>query len=105
MYFIQIAVAAISPDEVESFDQACDVIHTINSDKFVSKDQLLLITKLPHEKALFNCQLKMSLLRLKNDPIFSMLDVDQEELGENYRVLETDGNPEVSVTYYILFDE
>lgn len=96
----KISVAAVSPDEVESFDQVCDVIHTINSDKFVSKEQLLLIAKLPHEEALFNCQLKKALLRLKNDPIFSMLDIDQEVLGEYYGVVQTDGNPEVSVTYY-----
>ena len=98
----KISVAAVSPDEVESFDQVCDVMHTINSDNFVSKDQLLLIAKLPHEETLFNYQLKKSLLKLKDDPIFSMLDIDQEKLGEYYRVVETDENPEVRVTYYIL---
>lgn len=81
----------------------CDVIHTINSDKPVSKDQLLLIAKLPHEKALFYCQLRKSLLKLKNDPIFSMLNIDQEKLHEHYAAVERDGNPEVSITYIVCF--
>ena len=100
------SVAGISPDEVESFDEVCGVIHTINSHKPVSKNQLLLIINLPHEQEVFNCHLIRSLLALKNDPILTMLDIDQEKMDEYFSAVERNGNPEVSITYCVSsFDE
>lgn len=91
-----VTIVGLNPEEVESVDKACDVIHAINSHKQVSREQLLQIATLPHENGLFYSHLIKSLLKFKDNPIFSMLDLDVNKLKATYSAVEKEGNPEVS---------
>ena len=96
IYSLFNSLTGLKPEEVESFEDVCEVIHTINSHKPVSKEQILQIVTLQDEEGLFNRNLIRSLLDFKTDPIFSMLDVDLTEIKAMLSSVETDGSPEVS---------
>ena len=64
---------------------------------------MLLIATLPHKKDQFYCHLMKSLLDFKNDPIFSMLDVDLSKLKEAYSAMEKNNSPEVSILLLVVY--
>ena len=92
-----ILILGIVPEEVESFQEICDIIYNIKSHRPVSNEQMLLIANLPHEGDPFYHHVMKKLLVFKNDPILSMLDIDLSELKTTYSAMEKNGNPEVSV--------